>query len=383
MKRLDGKARMLAGLVSIPLIFFFVLVSITPASHAAGEKTEAVPTLKVGYIFTNHHTPLLVAASKGEDFKGMGVWLKPIVAKERYELIADGKKAAIIDLVVTKNGAESTTLFAQKHLDMGLASITAVMAGIDQGTRLKIVSPLQVEGIGLVFPKDSAVNDWDGLMTYIGSAKEPVKIGYHSPTSAPKIVIEKALVQAGVKVSQDPNDSAARVLLVDLKTTSNLIPALVGKQVDAWVGPSPFPEVAVAQGAGKIAADLRAFPPKGYWNDFPCCVVAAREDVEKQYPEAVQGFVEIIARTGDWCNRNKAEAGDLTAEWIGIPAEAAKASSLLYVTSFSDQWIRGAGTYLEILDGMGNFKGQLKSKTVNDVKPMMIDATFIDKVKIR
>jgi len=383
MERLSTRPNILMKSLSIAFVAFLGLLSISTAGYAAGDEKGEAPVLKVGYIFTNHHTPLIVAAAKGEEFKAMGTYLKPIVPKERYELISDGKKIAIIDLVVTKSGSESTTLFAQKHLDIALASITAVMAGIDQGTPLKILSPLQVEGMSLVFPKNSPINDWDGLMNHIKSAKEPVKIGYHSPTSAPKIVIERGLGKAGVKVTQDANDSSAKVLLVDLKSTSNLIPALVGKQVDGWVGPSPFPEVAVAQGAGKIIADLRDLPPKGFWNDFPCCVVAAREDVIAKYPETVGKFVEVIVRSGEWCNKNKSEMGELTANWIGIPVEAAKASCLVYTNSFSDQWVRGAGIYMEILNDMGNFKGQLKDKPTGELKSIMVNPVFVEKVKLQ
>ncbi len=382
MKRLYGRSRALVRLAFTSLIALFVLAVTMNAGYAADEKKEAIPTLKVGYIFTTHHTPLIVAASKGEQFKGNGTYLKAIVPRERYELISKGKKTAVIDLVVNKSGSESITLFAQKHLDIALASITAVMAGIDQGTPLKIISPLQVEGMALIFPKDSPVNDWDGLMKLIESSPTPVKIGYHSPTSAPKIVIERGLEQAGVKVTHDANDSSAKVLLVDLKSTSNLIPALMSKQVDAWVGPSPFPELAVTKGIGKVVVDLRDLPPKGFWKDFPCCVVAVREDVIKEHRDIVQQFVEVVARASDWCNKNKAETGELTAQWIGIPVEAARASSLVYVTSFSDKWMRGAGTYMEILNDMGNFKGKLKGKSIDEMKPVLIDSAFIENVKL-
>lgn len=383
MKPLNKRINILGKLLPCALIAFFAFSFLMPPVQAAGDQKGDVPILKVGYIFTNHHTPLIVAAAKGEDFKSMGTYLKPIVPKERYELISDGEKIAVIDLVVTKSGSESTTLFAQKHLDLALASITAVMAGIDQGTPLKILSPLQVEGMSLVFPKDNLINDWNGLMKHISSTKEPVKIGYHSPTSAPKIVIERGLAEAGVKVTQDANDSSAKVLLVDLKSTSNLIPALVGKQVDGWVGPSPFPEVAVAQGAGKIIADLRDLPPKGFWNDFPCCVVAAREDAIAKYPQAVGKFVEVVVKSGEWCNKNKSEMGELTAGWIGIPAAAAKASCMVYINNFSDSWVRGAGIYMEILNDMGNFKGQLKGKPKSELKSIMLNPSFVEKVKLQ
>lgn len=363
----------------LPLLTASLILLLGAISTVSGQD---VPVLKVGYIFTTHHTPLMVAATKGDEFKAAGVHMHALIPKEKYELIADGKKIAILDLVVNKSGAETTTLFAQKHIDLAIASAPAIMAGIDKGTPLKMLSPLQTEGMALVMPKDSSIAGWNDLLAFIKESQKPVKIGYHSPTSAPKIVLEGALKEAGLKVTGDPNDLASNVLLVDLKDTSNMIPALNSKQVEGIVGPSPFPEVAVTKGVGKIVVDLRNLPPEGYWHDFPCCVTSARDEIIGKQPEIVKKFVEMIVRTNEWCNKNKAEAGALTAEWMGVPVEVGKASTLVFLTNFNDGWMRGAGIYLDILNKMGNFTGRLKDKRLENAKPILFDLQFIDKVKL-
>jgi len=364
-----------------PGLTFFVLISMA-LSLISGVWAAEIPNLKVGYIFTTHHTPFMVAAQKGEAFKSMGVYLRPVVPKDKYELVVNGKPIAVFQLIVTKSGAETAALFARKQLDLAMASVTAIMAGIDKGTPMKILSPLQTEGMGLVVPKDSPLTDWNSFLSYAKKAKQPVKIGYHSPTSAPKIILEGALKQSGIKVTEDPNDQSAQVLLADLKETTNMIPALASKQVEAIVGPSPFPEVAVSRGVGRIIVDLRDLPPAGYWHDFPCCVTAASDQTIAKHPDVVQKFVELIAKTNAWCNKNRLEAGTLTAEWIGLPADAAKASMLVYLPKFTESWMRGADKYMTILNQMGNFKGPLKGKTINEVKPTLFDMQFIDKVKL-
>jgi len=343
---------------------------------------QDVPVLKVGYIFTTHHTPLMLAASKGDEFKSAGVYMHPLIPKEKYELVVDGKKIAILDLVVNKSGAETATLFAQKHIDLAMASVTAIMAGIDKGIPIKILGPLQTEGMALVMPKDSTISGWNDLISFVRESKEPVKIGYHSPTSAPKIVLEGALKESGLNVTGDPNDLSAKVLLVDLKDTANMIPALSSKQVEGIVGPSPFPEVAVTKGVGKIVVDLRNLPPAGYWHDFPCCVTAARDETIAAHTEVVQKFVEMVARTNEWLNKNKAEGGAITAQWIGIPTQVGKASSLVFLSNFTEGWMRGAGIYMDILNKMGNFTGKLKDKKLEDTKSILFDLRFINQVKL-
>ncbi|WP_308775167.1 ABC transporter substrate-binding protein [uncultured Bilophila sp.] len=347
-----------------------------------GTASAELPAFKTGFIFTTHHSPFLVAASKGEAFKDQGVYLKPLVERESYELVKDGKPVAILDLVVSKSGSETATLFAQKHLDMGIASITAIMAGIDKGTPMKIICPLQTEGMALVAPKDSPLTGWDSLMKRVKDAKEPVKIGFHSPTSAPKIVLEGALTQAGLKVTLDPSDMDADVLLVDLKETSNLLASLTAGQVDAVVGPSPFPEVAQTKGIGKVLVNLADLPPAGQWANFPCCVGVASEDMLKNHPDVVSAFVELIKRTNKWCNEHQQEAGEIAAKWIGLPPEAGRMSTLVFVNEFNENWLRGAGSYLDILNGMHKFNGALKGKSIEQAKPLLIDSTILDSIKL-
>ena len=98
--------------------------------------------------------------------------------------------------------------------------------------------------------------------------------------------------------------------------------------------------------------------------------------------EVVEKFVELITEQNAWCNKNGWRgAGTLTAEWIGLPTDAAKASMLVYLPKFTDSWMRGADKYMAILNGMSNFTGKLKGKTINEAKPLLFDMRFIDRVK--
>ena len=46
----------------------FLVLTLIVLSLASGAWAADIPTLKVGYIFTTHHTPFMVAAQKGEAF---------------------------------------------------------------------------------------------------------------------------------------------------------------------------------------------------------------------------------------------------------------------------------------------------------------------------
>lgn len=378
---MSGKKWLQRGkmLILLATVVCFSAVLCSGSVMAADKNT---PRLYMGYIFTTHHTPLMLAAVKGEAFKKAGAYFKEMVPKQKYELISkDGKSLAVINLIVSKSGSETTTLFAQERLDLGLASSTAFMSGIDKGTKIKILSPLHVDGMSMVFPQGSTIQGWDDVKALIEKSKTPLKIGYHSPTSAPRIAFEGALSNMGYKITQNANDVNTDILLVDLKSTSNLIPALVSKQVDCWVGPAPHPVVAEYKHVGHIGMDSRELPPAGQWEDFPCCVMGASDKLIASNPEVIQSITDLMAFACTWANANKLETAKISSKWIGVPVEAVEKSSIVYTTDPSEKWLKGEGMFLTMLQNMNKLKGTLKNASVTEASPLLFDFSFIKKTQ--
>lgn len=339
-----------------------------------------IPSLYMGYVFTTHHTPLIVAAMKGEELKSSGAYFKQMVPKQKYQLISsDGTPLAVINLIVSKSGSETATLFAMNRMDIGLASSTAFMSGIDKGTPMKILCPLHVDGMSLVFPADSKVNGYQDVAAAIKASPTPFKIGYHSPTSAPRVVFEGALHKAGFVITGNPNDADADILMVDLKSTANLIPSLLSKQVDCWVGPAPHPSVAEFRKAGHIGLDSKHLPPQNEWVDFPCCVMGASQKMINENPEVVQAMTDLMTGATTWSNSNKSDAAKISAEWIGVPAKAIEKSTIVYTTDPTQNWLNGEGTFISMLNSMNKFKGQMKDKDLAAATPLLFDFTFVNK----
>lgn len=338
-----------------------------------------LPVIRVGYIFTTNHTPFMAAMSLGDELSVDGYSLHPVLPKEKYELRKKGEPIAMLDILVIKSGSETATLFAQKHLDMSLASITAIISGIDKGSPMKIVSPLVLAAGGLVVPKDDPASNWADFIARAKSSKQPLRIGYHSPSSAPVIILEAALHAEGLTTSSNPNAMDAQVILVDLKGIPNMLPALASKQVDAAVGPEPFPQTAVLRGQGKIVEQLSNMPPEGQWKNYPCCVVVASDDMIANAPDTVREFVAFINGAGAWANDNREKAGSVAAAWIGLPSELGKASTLRFLQSFTQNWRDGAAGYLKVLNEAGYLKGSLKDKTFEEAESLLLDTRFIRK----
>jgi len=352
----------------------------TDEQAAGTQKADApkeLPEFKIGYIYTNHQTPLMLAAYKGEELKDQGIYLKEVIPKEKYILMENNEPVANIELVVNKSGSETMTMLAQGHIDLGLASNTAFITSRDQGNPVKILCPVHVEGIGLVGAADSPINSWADFVAQVKDGKEQLVVGYHSPTSAPLILFEAALREAGIDYTKDPADVNTPVLLVDLKGTNNLLPALTSKQVDAWVGPSPYPELAVTEGLGKIILDMKHLEPEGKWYDFPCCVLGTTEKVIKDYPAEVGKIVELIALATDYCELHPDEAAVVTAEFTGVSLEAAQMSTIKYTAEPSEAWINNMELTFDALKETDSLSKDLANKDFEAAKPDLFDFSFI------
>lgn len=368
----------------VTILALTMVIAMTTATMAGffdwlSGSDEEIPSLKVGYIFTNHQTPLMVAAKKGEEIKTDGVYLKEQQKRKRYTLMKGEEPLANLELTEANSGSETMTMMAQGHLDLGFASSAANIAAMDKGIKVKMLCPVHTEGIGLVVGKNSSVDNWKDFKELLNKSDEPIKVGYHSPTSAPLILFEAAIKEAGITYTSNPQDSNADILLVDLKGTKNLIPALNSKQVDAWVGPSPYPSLAATKDVGKIALKMKHMPPEGKWYDFPCCVASASEKLIQENPEIVQNFVRVIEKAADYSNKNKAEAAEITAEWTGVPKKAAKISSIKYTANPSETWIKNVGLVYRSLQTADRINQEFAKAKYDDIKDELYNFSFINK----
>lgn len=366
--------------VLLSLMCIIALVSGCNDSNTdvSGNGAEAeVPTLNMAWDFDLHASALLTAVVKGEDFADSGYYLKEIINKEQYELYQGDELLAIINTIVTKGSSETAVMMGQGKIDMCVNSSTGMMSAKDQGTDVQLLCPIHVDGISLVFPAGTGISGWEQVEAYIKAADEPIKIGYHSPVSAPRVLIQKTLVDAGIDVSEDPDSQDAEVILIDLNGSKNLLPAFSSDIVDAWVAPSHYPEMAEHEGIGEIAMKLSEFPPEGQWYDFPCCVYAARTEIIEQYPEVIQGMVELLTYSADWCQNNRADAAPILADIIGIPEEVVEEAQIVFTTDPTDKWMDGQALYVDMLNQLGIFEGDMKGKTIDDVEDELFNFTFL------
>ncbi|MBP7331221.1 MAG: ABC transporter substrate-binding protein [Firmicutes bacterium] len=369
------------------LVLFLMLTTIFCLSGCGSKETAStktaekeIPTLSFAYG-TDTHTCLPNVAMKDPGaFANKSVRINP-VSDTQFELIKDKNIIARFNVLPSKSGAESATMMAQGQLDSVLCSNTAMLSAYDVGTNIKILSPLQGGGVSMIMAPETDFYGWDSIKKYIESSQSPVKIGYHSAISGPRILIESILKDAGFKLTEDPADTTADVLMVDLKGAQNLLPSIRSGAVDAWVGPSAHPENAVDQGLGKIVMTLADFPPQGKWTVFPCCVLAAADKVIQEHPEVIEALVSVVADCTEYASTNPEKFAEINSPIIGIKKEVIMASNenIVYSSVPSQEWQDGIKLYFDAIKSMGKFTDRLKDTDFTTVQKEIFDFSFVEK----
>lgn len=379
--------------ISLLLIIVIALLSISACSNKDTKtttqenktkveekvETEEVPEINMVWAKNMHTGIPYLPIYRPEEFKEKGIYLNKL-SEDRFELIEDGKKVAIINQIPLKSGT-SDALMIQGQLDVAIGSNLSTIISIDQGLEAKILSPLQTGGMCLVFPPDSDIYGWEEVKKHILSSEEPFKIGYHPPIAAPRIVFEHALREQGIKITEDATDYDADVLLVDLKGGGNFLPSLEGGHVDAWVSTTPTPELAEAGGLGKVVLKLEDYPPAGKWKDSPCCVFSATDVAIEKYPKQLKALIRLLNESCNYFETNREDAVKILGEVTGAGEEVVSLSNVKYSTEPSEEWIGAITVYVEALNKMDKLSGKLAGKSFEEVSKEVFDFRFLEEVR--
>lgn len=348
------------------------------AEQAQETENAEIPELTVGWNNELHTGNMHLAFLKPELFEKNAVHLRP-VNEQQLELVKDGEVIARVNFTLVKGASESVTMMTQGHMDMAYGSSTAYMTAYDAGLDCSILAPVQSGGVAIVAAADAPYNTFQELCDHAKESERPVTGGYHSAISSPRIVLEYALRDQGVNVTEDTSDHEADVVLTDLKGLSNLIPSMSSGQVEMWAGPVPNPQNAEVQGIGKIIATLDELPD-GKWVDFPCCTMNIRDDVKEQNPEVVEALVQVTTDIHDYAQNNREETAEALTEFFGLEKEVLMQNDTTYSTQVTDNFTNGMKTYYDAMTEMGKFTGRLKDKPFEEVMDEVFDFSYVEKV---
>jgi len=372
--------KILSKFLCLLLALFVLLVA-----SGCQKPEKPVPLLHLGHAPHDHHSPLYIAAMNPEYFKSHGgIYLKEIVFRQEYELIDQNKTLAKVLIDSSTGGNELIRRLAEGLFDMSFGGVPAMLSLIDQGSRFKIVAPVMSEGAGLVVQPYLPAGNWQDFLTYIRQSKRPVKIGYKMAVSVQNLIFEQALQESGISYTSDPQDTSAKVLLVNLFGAKNLIPAMENGLIDGFVTMQPYIAIAEFRGIGRVVAMLHELPPAGKRQGSPCCALAANDDFVTSNPEVVQAMITLSLRAIALLTMDPERSAEQIGRWLDTSAavEMKSIPTIRFLQDYNKDWDRGLAFWVDDMIQSGMLKGRVKEAYANGrLDEVIYNREIFDKAK--
>ena len=158
-------------------------------------------------------------------------------------------------------------------------------------------------------------------------------------------------------------------------------------QIDGYIAWQPYVSVATESGIGQLVTYTKDFPPVPEWNNHPCCVLTARNDLVAGNPDFVNAMAAQTILADQWITDHPDMAAADLSEWLigndtikfgnqSVPAMSVMKSaipSVKYTTEPTPEWINGTKNFVNAQISLGYVTGSLKNTSGADM-----DATLFD-----
>jgi len=372
-------------IVLLPMLFVIFTAcgkkSSTNLSTATSDQKFII--LKIGHVGHDHHLPLFVALDLAEKnpakFCPKGIRVKKSVDKKRYELLKNGIKIAELKIVTVGGGSKMPTSLSQYVIDVGLGGIAPVLAAIDKGAPLKVISPLHAKGDMFVLQPQFSADTWTEFIKFAKTVKKPIRIGYKNPIAVAKIIFENALKHEGVKFSTDITDSQVKIHMINVKGGGKLNVSLANGIIDGYVGNNPFPAIGEDKKLLKIICELDNLPP-GDFKDHPCCCIAASRDAVKSKSGIIKIVLFMMRSAVDYINSEPEKVAKIASRWIGTSksVEIKSIASSEYSMDNSQQWHKTMSVWNDAMNRLGFFDTKLKNLSETDMGEKAYDFSLLE-----
>ena len=349
------------------------------------QKQTQTTSIKIGHVGHDHHIALFVALDNiGQYHKDSGINLRVLKDRKFYEMYDKGQKIADIEIVKVGGGSKMPTALAQNIIDVGFGGVAAVLAAVDSGAPVKLISPLHYKGDMLVLRPDAKPQSWQEFVAMAKAAKKPLRIGYKNPVAVAKVVFEEALKHEQITFSGDLSRSDVQVHMVNTKGGGKLNVSLAGGLIDGYVGNNPFPAIAVEKKIGKVICDLEKLPP-GTFRNHPCCCIAANTNAIEEKSEAIIDLLILFLQANETINSDLNKAVASATRWIGTSETVEKMSipTSGYSMESAEQWHQTMEKWTQAMNGLDIFTGKLKAADYQQVTSVAYDLTLLEKARIK
>lgn len=362
-----------------------MLLSLCGCKQKDKESVEptAPVTIIVGHVGHDHHTALYVALDNAGQFaQESGISVKTVEEFKFYELFDKGRKVADIQIVKVGGGSEMPTALAQNVIEVGFGGVASVLASVDRGAPVKLISPLHYKGDMFVVKPDFQAKTWKEFIAIAKKADKPIRIGYKDPDAVAKIVFEEAMKHEGITFGGDVSQRDLQVHMINVQGGGKLNVALSADLVDGYVGNNPFPAIAAEKKIGRIICDLEELPP-GTFRNHPCCCIAANSQSMQKKTKSIIDLLVLFLQATDTINSDLDKAVAAAVKWIGTSESIERMSIRTsgYSMDSSDQWYQTMAQWIKTMQGLEIFKDKIQGLSPEQVAVIAYDFSLLEQAR--
>lgn len=283
--------------------------------------TNGANEVTIGYLPSDHDAALFVADAQGQ-FQANGINTK---------------------LVQFNNGGDLMTAMASGDVDVGYVGITPVLASIEKGVPVKVISAAQTEGSGIVVSKNSGISDAGDLVGKSIATPGEASIQY--------MLLQYYMEQNGLSMD-------------DVKVSSMKVPsmndALKTSKIDGMITFEPYVTVAKSNGAKELVDSSEILP------DHPCCVVVASDKFIENNPNETSTILEIHKNATDFVNNNSDEAAAMIPSDIVSDVEIEKEalSTFPFISGLDDAYKQDVMDFMNLEVDLGVLKKPISEDNI-------------------
>jgi len=347
------------------------------------KKNQVVQTLKIGHVGHDHHLPLFIAldmaSENPEVFCSNGIIIKNIIDKKRYELHRDGINIMNLEILKVGGGSKMPTALAQNVIDIGYGGIAPVLAAIDKGSPIKIISPLHSKGDMFVLTPDFPANNWKQFIDIVKKSNKIIKIGYKSPLAVAKIILENALTYEKISFSSNITNTNVKIQLINVKGGGKLNPSISNGIIDGYVGNNPFPAIGENKKILKVICELEKLPPENFKN-HPCCCIAGGPKSLENKSNVIKILMSINQKAIEIINSDLNKSAQIANRWIGSTEEVEKKSIVTsgYSMVPTQDWHNTMDIWNIAMNKLGFFDKKLKNLTEEELGKKAYDFQYLE-----
>jgi NitT/TauT family transport system substrate-binding protein len=367
----------------VALLVLTLLLSDCKQKEDSHAKRSAAVSIRVGHVGHDHHTALFVALDNASEYtKESGIGVKVVEDRKLYELFDKSGKVADVEIVKVGGGSKMPTALAQEVIEVGFGGVAAVLASVDSGAPVRLISPLHYKGDMFVVEPEFEAKTWQEFVAIAKAAKKPLRIGYKSPVAVAKLVFEEALKHEGVTFGGDLSAQDLQVHMINVKGGGKLNVALSGGLVDGYVGNNPFPAVAVEKEIGRIICDLEELPP-GTFRNHPCCCIAAHTKALAEKSKAIVDMLVLFLQANETINSDLDKVVAAAVRWIGTSESVERMSipTSGYSMEPSAEWYQTMYKWIEAMNRLDVFREKLKGLEPKQVSSMAYDFSLLEEAR--